>query len=34
MVGITPIEEVNKWRAGMYQTIARYIDGIYNCNTG
>ena len=24
MVSRTPIEEVNKWRAGLYQKIARY----------
>ena len=33
MVNRTPIEEVNKWRASLYQKIARYTKMIYNCNT-
>ncbi len=29
MVSRTPIEEVNKWRACLYQKIARYTKMVY-----
>ena len=33
MVSRTPIEEVNKWRAGLYQKIARYTKMGYTIVT-
>ena len=33
MVSRTPIEEVNKWRAGLYQKIARYAKMGYTIVT-